>query len=134
MLVSKDLDTLSKMAFNLTNDDTFKDPALKAGIGLAAFPSDLPSKEELRVWLPTLISKIDGLGLSAFMRGADPPYVLQYKARDLSLLPELPEAAGEGPVQARLALRASTEHENSIKGSMKKEWTRDQEQRSRRSC
>ena len=45
------------------------------------------------------------------------------------MLPELPEAAGPGPVEARLALRTSMAHENSIKNEMKKEWTRDQEQK-----
>ena len=117
------------MAFNLTNDNSLKDPKQHSVLGLTAFPNDLPNKEELRTWLPHLLSRIDALGLSAFIRGADPPYVLQYKTRDLTQLPELPSAAGEGTREARLALRASIVHENSIKEAMKKEWTRDQEQK-----
>ena len=108
------------MSLNSALDDSSKDPKQHSVLGLSVFPNDLPTKEELRVWLPTLLSRIYAMGLSAFMRGAEPPYVLQYNTRDLTMLPELAEAAGAGPVEARLALRASMSHEkNSIKEEMK---------------
>ena len=115
---------------NISSDDiSSKDQALHSGLGLPAFPNDLPTQEELRIFMPTLLSRIDRYGLSAFMRGAEPPYLHQYKTRDLTLLPELPASAGEGPKETRVALRASVEHENSIKDAMKLEWTRDQQQK-----
>ena len=76
------LRTLSKMAFNLTPDDLSVNPASKsAAHGITAFPCDLPSQEELREWLPNLQSRIDAMGLSAYMRGSDPPHVLQYNSQ-----------------------------------------------------
>ena len=85
--------------------------------------------EQLRVWTPALVSQFDSMGLAAFLRGSEPSHALQYKPRDLSLLPLLPETVGEGPREARIALRATIEHDNAIKADMKLEWTRDQKQR-----
>ena len=118
------------MAFNLSPDDLSVNPASKsAAHGITAFPCDLPSQEELREWLPNLQSRIDAMGLSAYMRGSEPPHVLQYTPRDLALIPVLPADAGEGPKEGRVALRATYEHDNAIKLAMKTEWSRDQQQK-----
>ena len=111
-------------------DDLVKDTTSSAESGRALiFPNDLPTIEELREYVPPLLAKISSMNLAAYMRGAEPSYVLQYKERDLSLLPELEGGAGEGAKETRLALRANVMHENSIKADMKREWARDQKQK-----
>ena len=75
------------MSMAQPNNDIAKDSKLNTVIGIPAFPNDLPTIEELREYVPHLLARIDAMGLSAYMRGAEPPYVLQYKERDLSLLP-----------------------------------------------
>ena len=117
------------MAQSFTSSDLPWESKLTAAIGIPAHPNDLPTIEELREYTPRLLAKISSLGLSAYMRGAEPPYVLQYKERDLHLLPELEADAGEASKEARLALRANAMHENSIKADMKREWARDQQQK-----
>ena len=116
------------MALSYATDDTSNSSMSKtAASGISEFPCDLPSHEQLRDWMPDLLAKISAMGLSAYMRGAEPPYVIQYTPRDLSLTPELEAAAGEGPKETRIALRATYEHDNMIKMQMKTEWTRDQQ-------
>jgi len=117
------------MSMAQPNNDITKDSKLNTVIGIPAFPNDLPTIEELREYVPHLLARIDAMGLSAYMRGAEPPYVLQYKERDLSLLPELPATCGETAKEARIALRATMTHENDIKADMKREWGRDQQQK-----
>ena len=103
------------MAQSFASSDLSGESKLTAAIGIPAYPNDLPTIEELREYTQRLLAKISSLGLSAYMRGAEPPYVLQYKERNLNLLPELEADAGEASKEARLALRANVMHENSIK-------------------
>ena len=118
------------MAYIMSSDDMSNSSVSKfAASGITEFPCDLPSQEQLREWLPHLLTRIDVMGLSAYMRGAEPPHVIQYTLRDLSLTPELPAAAGEAPKEARLSIRATYEHDNAIKTQMKTQWTRDQQQK-----
>ena len=117
------------MAFNIAPDDMSSTTSKNTAGGITNFPCDLPSPEQLRVWLPHLLSRIDSMGLSSYMRGAEPPHVIQYTLRDLSLTPELATSAGEAAKETRIALRATYEHDNSIKTQMKQEWTRDQQQK-----
>ena len=104
------------MACNIATDDSSASSSSKfTASGIMDFPCDLPSQEQLREWLPHLTTRIDSMGLSAYLRGSEPSYVIQYTLRDLALTPELPATAGEGPKEARLALRATYDHDNSIK-------------------
>ena len=123
------LSTRCPIMAHIALDDSSQASKHQNVIGVAEFPGDLPSMEELTVWLPFLLSSVDRLGLSAYMRNAEPSFVLQYKPKDLALVPELEASAGEGPVATRLALRVTIAHENSIKVDMKREWTRDQQQK-----
>ena len=59
--------------------------------------------------------------VSSYMRGAEPPHVIQYTLRDLSLTPELEAGASDAAKETRIALRATYTHDNTIKASMKKE-------------
>ena len=110
------------MAFNIASDDMSNSSSTKnTASGITTFPCDLPSPEQLRVWLPHLLSRIDAMGLSSYMRGAEPPHVIQYTHTDLSLTPELATSAGEAAKETRIALRATYEHDNLIKTQMKQE-------------
>ena len=55
--------------------------------------------------------------------------MIQYTHRDLSLTPELEAGASEAAKETRIALRATYTHDNAIKARMKREWTRDQQQK-----
>ena len=66
------------------SDDLARETATSPASGKALiFPNDLPTMEELREYMPPLLAKIDSMNLAAYMRGAEPSYVLQYKERDL---------------------------------------------------
>ena len=86
---------------------------------ITEFPCDLPTQAQLREWLPCLHTYIGSMGLAAYMRGSEPPHVIQFTPRDLALTPVLEVTAGEGPKESRIALRATYEHDNAIKLQMK---------------
>ncbi|KAL1528228.1 hypothetical protein AB1Y20_009586 [Prymnesium parvum] len=74
------------------------------------FPEEDPPKEALDKWVDACSPGWDVYaatnGYAPMLQGRDPPSVIQFTERDLSLIPALPSEAGASAVAAREALRA----------------------------
>ncbi|KAL1510525.1 hypothetical protein AB1Y20_006828 [Prymnesium parvum] len=79
------------------------------------FPEEDPPKEALDKWVDAWDAYAATNGYAPMLQGRDPPSVIQFTERDLSLIPALPSEAGASAVAAREALRAQIIHDNAIK-------------------
>ncbi|KAL1511212.1 hypothetical protein AB1Y20_006026 [Prymnesium parvum] len=83
------------------------------------FPEEDPTREALDKWIDAWDAYAATNGYAPMLQGRDPPSVIQFTERDLTLIPALPPDAGASAIAAREALRAQVIHDNSIKSKQR---------------
>ena len=93
-----------------------------SGTCLPDFPEEHPSQDKLDSFFDAWDTNIAKQGYTPLLNDQDPPSLLQFKERDLNLIPEIILAAdgsNASIVESRNALRAQVTFENDLKREQK---------------